>query len=316
MFKKLRNKIVIINMVSTTLVLLVAFSVIYLTAAENAHRRPFPPNPQISQTQTEKPDQPQDDFHARLQEDRQSSLTTLLISLIITGACVEIAVFLFSLYLAEQSIKPVKETYNAQKEFVANASHEIKTPLAVIQANLEAADIHGNKWIDNVAEKTADLATLNQQLLTLARLDSTHEPTELKSTDLNTFVKKLKTPLEPQLHAKNITLNFIPHTAKTSIKLNQSAAKQIINILLDNAIKYCQQEITITVSEKAISIKNDGTTIPEEKQKQIFERFYQADKTKSGVGLGLAIAKQLADNNHWQLTVSSDRESTAFTLAF
>lgn len=313
MFKKLRNKIVLINMVSTTLVLIIAFSVIYFVAAENAKIRPFPDAQRTEQLQqTEQIDQT--DFHDRLREDRKSGLSALLITLLITGACVEVIVFVASLYLADQSIRPVKETYNAQKEFIANASHEIKTPLAVIQANLEAADIHDNPWIDNVAAKTEDLAALNQQLLTLAKIDATSDTIELKNTTLNSFAKNLLKPLEPQL--KNKTLEFIPHKNNPNIKLNQPAAKQILNILLDNAIKYCSQKITIKISEKAISVTNDGASISEEKQKHIFERFYQADKTKSGVGLGLSIAKQLADKNHWQLNVSSDKNSTSFTLAF
>ena len=315
MFRKLRNKIVLINMVSTTLVLLIAFSVIYIVAAENAKRRPFP-DATMTQRTEQVQQKEQDDFHYRLQEDRKSGLAALLVTLLVTGACVEVVVFLASLYLADQSIRPVKETYNAQKEFIANASHEIKTPLAVIQANLEAADIKNNQWIDNVAAKAEDLAALNTQLLTLAKLDSTHDTAELKPTALNSFTKALLSPVTPQLQSKNIALDFLPHDPNPTIKLNQPAAKQILNILLDNAIKYCHQKITIKISEKSITVINDGTTISKEKQKHIFERFYQADKTKNGVGLGLSIAKQLADRNHWQLTVSSDHNTTAFTLAF
>lgn len=312
MFKKLRNKIVLINMAFTTLVLIIGFSVIYLTAAEGAKKRPFPaPNNQRDAIVLEN-----DTFRERIKEDRESSLTSLLISLVVTGICIETAVFFASLYLANQSIKPVKEAYIAQKDFIANASHEIKTPLAIIQANLEAADIHNNKWIDNVAEKAEDLAALNQQLLTLAQLDSTKNQSEQKSTSLVTFAKKCVAPYEPQLKSKNIALDFSAPKTKPTIKINQPAAKQILNILLDNAIKYCNQKITIKISEKSITVINDGTTISEEKQKHIFDRFYQADKTKNGVGLGLAIAKQLAETNHWQLSAKSNQTTTAFTLAF
>ena len=92
--------------------------------------------------------------------------------------------------------------------------------------------------------------------------------------------------------------------------------KQILNILLDNAIKYSDKKINIEVNAHEITVKNDGTTIEKEKLAHLFERFYQVDKTKNGVGLGLAIANEVAEKNGWKLVADSDKKSTSFTLKF
>ena len=325
MFKKLRNKIVIINMATTTAVLIIAFGAIYFAAADNASHRPVPQDQEQEAEQEKEKEQENvrvsysDDvitiIRERVRADRNTGLRNLLVTLVVTGMCVEVAVLLFSLYLADQSIKPVKDTYEAQKEFIANASHEIKTPLAVIQANLEAADIQGNQWIDNVAAKVEDLAALNQQLLTLARLEATTTEQQAEEVELRKFVRGLISPLRPQLDAKKITLTVDDKgLKKQKVTLKRDVAKQILNILLDNAIKYGKSEIMVRITDKYIAVMNDGTTISPEKQKHIFERFYQADKTKNGVGLGLAIAKRLADGNGWKLTAGSDEKTTTFKL--
>ena len=326
MFKKLRNKIIGIAMVSTTIVLVVAFSVIYSVVSTDIANRPMPKaewenannngstitinseefeNEQLNKT-----------IKKHLNEDREGFLKTLLLSLIITGVFIEAIVFIIVLFLAEQSIKPVRDTYEAQKQFIANASHEIKTPLAVIQANLEASEITDNVWINNAAEKAEELAELNGQLLALARIESnTNEKVDKTEVELKSLVKKLSDPLKPQLEKKGTKLKIEGSETKP-LSLNLPAAKQILNILLDNAIKYSDKKIDVVVSGRKIVIKNDGAIIPAEKLPHLFKRFYQVDKTSNGVGLGLAIASEVAEKNNWKLTASSDNKSTSFILIF
>lgn len=313
MFKKLRNKFILTNLLTTTVVLVLAFGIIYGIVASSMDRPRMPErnfNNAYSQDVNNFIDE-------QIHEDRKDSLNTLLISLIITGACVEVAVLFISLLIANQAIKPVKETYLAQKEFIANASHEIKTPLAVIQANLEAADIKNNQWIDNVSQKVEDLAALNDQLLTLARLESRTDHKTTEKTELKPFLESLVAPLAPQIAKKQIKVKLTAKDLKhPQATLNAAALKQILNILLDNAIKYCDKKIEITLDEHQVTIKNDGATISEEQLAHIFERFYQTDKTKSGVGLGLAIANQLAADNKWKLVAESGKNFTAFKLIY
>ena len=310
MFKKLRNKFILTNLATTALVLIMAFSIIYTIVAASAHQRP--PIQHGGQNYSE---DAVDYFNDRLQEEREASLKTLLISLIITGVGVEIIVFFVSLYLAELSIKPVKTAYKAQKEFIANASHEIKTPLAVIQANLEAADIQNNHWIDNIAVKTEELAALNNELLTLARIEAGTLEKKLEKVNLKDFIRETVMPLTPQIENKKASLKLrTKDLKKPEQTVNKPALRQLLNILLDNAIKYCDKSIIITIEDSKITVKNDGATIKKDQLEHIFDRFYQTDKTKNGVGLGLAIAKQLAETNGWDLKVDSNNKNTWFTV--
>lgn len=317
MFRKLRNKIVGISMLTTTIVIAIAFSAIYFVASSNVNNRPMPrPNNNMSVIFDNGNSKSFDDeIFEHIQKDRKEGLQGLLASLIVTGICVEFLVFLLSLYLADQSIKPVKETYNAQKQFIANASHEIKTPLAVIQANLEASEIEGNEWIDNAMKKAEELSELNNQLLALARVDANANEIQKNEIVLTDFVEELITPLKPQADKKGAKIKLEKKTDK-SIVINSAALRQIINILLDNAIKYSAKKIDVSVDAHEITVRNDGTTIKREDLSHLFERFYQVDKTKNGVGLGLAIASEVSEKNGWKLTADSDKKSTSFTLRF
>lgn len=317
-FKKLKRRFVLTNVTISTIVLVIAFSAIYFVLSERSHHAPMPPRDTNFENHINDFERPaiNTDFENRIKKDRKASLETLLISLIVTGIVFEIIIIFVSFYLAERSIKPVRESYESQKQFIANASHEIKTPLAVIQANLEAADIKGNHWIDNIAIKTEELAVLNNQLLALARADSIGTQNLLESVEINELVTKLTDYYAPQLTERKIKLSVNQDSDNPTYNLNQSAFAQIFNILFDNAIKYTKSKITISLSSHMLTITNNGTTIKPEDLPHIFERFYQTDKTKPGVGLGLAIAKSLADRNHWNLSASSGKSTTTFTFKF
>ncbi len=312
MFKKLKNKFIITNLALTSLVLITSYTAIYLIALNNFNsRRPIPPNAPTYTSEVE------NIINEQIKSDRAKTLRTLLVTLIVTGITTEFIVFVISAYLAEEAIKPVKKTYETQKDFIANASHEIKTPLAVIQANLEAADIKDNHWIDNISLEVDKLSNLNKQLITLTKSDSTVNTNVKEEVDLKKEVTSVLKPLEPMMKNKKITLKKkFTLEQNEQIKLNRSDFAEILTIILDNAIKYCDKQISVNVSPKEIIIKNDGTNIPEEKLPHIFDRFYQVNKSKPGIGLGLAIAKSLAERNSWNLTAASDKKTTSFIISF
>lgn len=310
MFKKLKRKFIFNTIISSTVILLIAFSTVYMIAY-NSSKRPRPKDdfrPEMSEDVSRMMDR-------QIESEREDHLRTLLISLIVTGVALEIVVAIFSILHAETSIRPVRDAYNAQKNFIANASHEIKTPLAIIQANIEAAGIENNKWIKNAAREAEDLAALNNQLLNLARMESGTDEIKLEKTNLKTVIEEVAEYYEPKLNKKGAKLKII--SEKEIIKtLNLSGFKQLLNILIDNAVKYCDKRVVITLSEKSVTVKNDGATISEENLAHIFDRFYQTDKTKSGVGLGLAIGKSIAEYNKWSLVAESDKNSTTFSIRF
>ncbi len=320
MFKRLKRKFILTNIITSSLVLLVAFVSIYLVAANSInHRdnRPIDFGPSSDAQQTAEPQPLVDSMNQkfnkemdqRLAEEREASLKSLLISLIVTGITVEIIIALISLYLAEQSIKPVREAYNAQKDFVANASHEIKTPLAIIQANLEAANIKGNRWLDIAAQKTEDLTLLNNQLLALARSESTVENIELTPTSLNRLANDVISAFTLRAADKGISLKKETFIKDSDVlKTNRQALEQILNIYIDNAIKYGRKNATIEVKKDQIKVLSDGKLLSHTELKKIFGRFYQADKTTEGVGLGLSIAQALAEKNGWQVSAATSEK--------
>lgn len=355
MFKKLKRKFILTNLLTSTLVLVIAFSSIYLIAASASSGRimkqnmgeqvePVEPVELLEPSELGELDEVDapagsDNFAEqgqpglkigtrselsaylleRLTAERDASLKSLLISLLVTGTAVELMVLLISIYLAEQSVKPVREAYLAQKAFVANASHEIKTPLAVIAANLEAADIQGNQWIDNVQKKVDDLTLLNNQLLELARSDSVSQEIKLEETDLNKLVDDAISAFEPKAEEQKKTITKSSSLKKgTSLKLNRQALEQILNIYIDNGIKYCKNTVSVNVKKDRIHVISDGEPMDEAKIPHLFDRFYQSDKTKDGVGLGLAIASSIAEKNGWELTAKVDEKyrTNIFTLKF
>ena len=307
MFHKLRNKLIWINLGITTIVIVVAFAAIYMSYTQSAGQRP----PVQDGTYTFISDDFEKMISVTVENEKRAAAQDLLVMLIVSGVAIELIVALISYFLAEEAIKPVREAYTAQKVFIANASHEIKTPLAAIAANLEAADISGNKWIDNVALETEKLTVLNGELLTLARTDLI-EGIETQEVNLNQLVTGELESFEPRLAGIDFKKTL---SCDGKIRLNTADFGQILRILLDNAIKYCDERIVMTADNHKLVVKNDGAKISAEDLPHVFERFYQTDKTAEGVGLGLAIAKSLADRNGWKLSASSGK-MTSFTLQY
>lgn len=307
MFRKLRNKLIFINLAITTLIILTAFTAIYLFATRSANERPpMSNNSDVFSIEIERL------IQESINEEKQAAARDLLVTLIVSGITIEVIVALMSFYLAEESIKPVREAYEAQKVFIANASHEIKTPLAAISANLEAADIHGNKWINNVEKEVEKLSALNGELLTLARTDLV-EDSVLDEVDLKKVTAECLKGFESRLAGKTFKPKYSVHG---KVKLSRRDYEQVLGILMDNAIKYANKLITLEITDERLVVGNDGAVISEKDLPHVFERFYQADKSSEGVGLGLSIAKSVAMRNGWELSVDSDAKMTRFVLEF
>ena len=304
MFRKLRNRLILINFSISSVVILITFTAIYISSTRSADMRPPMMSVSIDSEASKL-------FDAWIRSEREAAARNLLLSLIVSGIGIELAVVFISYYLAEEAIKPVKEAYESQKVFIANASHEIKTPLAAISANLEAADIKNNHWIDNVAMETEKLTALNSELLTLARTDLVNTVTS-EEVNVKELVEKQLKSFEPRM--KDIKFKKELNVSDR-VKVNANDFSQLLSILMDNAIKYSDNKITLALEDHVLKVTNDGATISKDALPHVFDRFYQADKNSEGVGLGLSIAKYLADRNHWNLSVKSN-SNTTFTLNF
>lgn len=316
MFRSLRNRLIAVTMVVTAIVLIVAFSVIYAVVHGAAEKRPYYVETTVNLNNDQTVLQT---IRRQVQAERQQASSSLLIALLVAGISIEVVAAVLAYFLAETAIAPVQEAYDAQKTFIANASHEIKTPLAAISANLEAAEIVDNPWIDNVAYEVRALTALNQELLALSRADQVFN--EYRSASGETFellptIDEVVAPFAPRLEQGNISYQLRTRLKNPKANLAKADFVQILTILFDNAVKYCDKDITITLKSHALNVRNDGATISEDDLPHIFERFYQTDKSSEGVGLGLAIAESLAKKNHWKLSASSNKQGTTFTLEY
>jgi signal transduction histidine kinase len=311
MFIKLRNRFILTIMALTTSVLLISFTSIYLICGAAS------PRPRMHQAVTSDPSI-QLFLETRLAEQITASLAQLLIILIITGVAIELLVLIFSFYFAEQSIKPIKEAYDSQKTFIANAGHELKTPVAAISANLEAleSEISPTNWTKNIRTETEKTFDIVKHLLALARAEDSITDEKPEKIKINTLLSKTLSPFSLRAAQKGITLTKNLAEKSPTLELPKLALTSTLEVLLDNATKYAKTKIEITTTENTIIIINDGPTIPANHLAKIFDRFYQVDKSADGSGLGLAIAKATAEKYHWSLTATSNDSLTTFTLKF
>ena len=307
MFKNLRNKFILTNMITATIIILIAFSSIFIATAAS-HRTPVDMRRDSSLS-----DEMHDRFAEEIQNDREERLANLGITLITVGMIIELLVFGISYYLADKAIRPVQDAYRKQKEFIANASHELKTPIAAARANFEALGTTEQPWTDNVDAELDRAAELVNSMLTLARTDGRVATAKRKEIDLVKTVKKRAQLINARLGEKELKV-VAPEEAKKVIA--EADLLQILDILFDNAVKYSKSVILIEVTDKSIAVSNDGKVLSSRDYDRIFDRFYQVDKTAEGSGLGLAIAKTVADQNGWKLKAGSNKKMTVFTLGF
>lgn len=315
MFQKLRKRIVIITMAVTTTVLVLSSILILVFSTAS---RPAPEHHHEPEFQNNSSEHHFDDEELRnfIQSDRAEGQGRLISSLIAVDIIVETTVLIIVVYASKRIVEPVKNSYERQKIFIANASHELKTPLAVIQANMEALEVDKEKqhWKDNIETEINHANKLVLDLLQLARMDAgSIMRSKIERINLNAEIKKRIEIFAPKFSGRisytSLPGSFIHQLPKQDIL-------QILDILLDNAIKYGEQTLEIYLTKTSLSISNDGTKIKTEDLEKIFDRFYQTDKSKEGSGLGLAIAKTLCDQNDWTIKCSNQNNRTTFTVYF
>ena len=254
------------------------------------------------------------------------SASNTLRSTILIAAASCLLLSLLAWLLIRRMVRPVEDAFNKQKQFVSDASHELKTPLAVISANAEVLeqDIGENEYLGYIRSEVRRTDTLVNSLLTLARLDKGAAETAMKPFDLSRALLDVTLPFESTVFEAGKTLETdIPDGITCTGSEEQ--IKQLAVILLSNALKYSDEGGKIEVSIKArgkqreIRVFNTGSFISPEDREHIFDRFWRADpahgRETGGHGLGLAIAKTIADAHHGKIAVESREGSgTAFTV--
>ena len=254
------------------------------------------------------------------------SASNVLRSTILIAAASCALLSLLAWLLIRRMVRPVEDAFTRQKQFVSDASHELKTPLAVISANAEVLEqeIGENEYLGYIRSEVRRTDTLVNSLLALARMDNGSADTVLKPFDLSRALLDVVLPFESTVFEAGKTLETdIPEGIGCTGSEEQ--IKQLAVILLSNALKYSDEGGRIEVSlkvrgkQRELRVFNTGTAISPEDREHIFDRFWRADpahgRETGGHGLGLAIARTIADAHRGKISVDS-REGfgTAFTV--
>lgn len=266
--------------------------------------------------------------------DREiQTMTNLLFSLLLVGIGALGAFFVVSIYLSKWALKPVEAAWEKQKRFVADASHELKTPLTVILANSGILLSHKEdtianqaKWVEYTQVEAERMKKLVDELLFLAKYDSDHRP-ELKAhVNISDALWSCLLPFESVAYEKGIEMAMDIEPDLT-LPASESQLKQLAVILIDNACKYAGENGRISVrlsrlgDQINLSVTNTGAVISEDQMAHIFDRFYRIDSSRArdqgGYGLGLAIASTIVETHGGKIGVKSSLEQgTTFTVSF
>ncbi|MBO5164273.1 MAG: GHKL domain-containing protein [Ruminococcus sp.] len=219
-------------------------------------------------------------------------------------------------FLSGLIVRPLKVTFEKQKQFISDASHELKTPLTVISTNADvlSGEIGDNKWLNYIRDQADRMNVLVNDLLSLTRLENNTREFITCEFDLSRAVTNAALPFECQAFEsrKNFVLNV-----DDGIKIvgSEQHIKQMTGIFIDNALKYSKDGGTVRVSltkedgKAVLAVYNTGSGVREEEVDKLFERFYRSDESRNrstgGYGLGLAIAKSIIDKHKFKVQVEN-----------
>ena len=263
--------------------------------------------------------------------DCRSSMQTaeamILISCIVALITL-ILVFILVSAFSKKAIGPIIDSMEKQKQFITDAGHEIKTPLAIISANADVLEITGgeSEWITSIRNQIIRLDKLVKNLLTLSKMGENDIKMMFSNFNLSEAIAETVAPFETiaETQNKKFQMNIQP-----DLKMNgdKSSIEQLVSTLVDNALKYSSEEgtikITLSSSKKGIKLTVYNTTdeIDTENLNRLFDRFYRADESRSrdtgGYGIGLSIAKSIVEAHHGKISAQSeDGKSISFTATF
>ena len=253
----------------------------------------------------------------------ESGLNTLLRNVLIIGSAAILVMFFISLVLSKRIIRPLEENDQKQKQFISDASHELKTPVAVISTNAEllSREIGENEWLSNIRYENERMGGLVTQLLDLSRAENAEIPME--QVDFSRVVTGETLALEMLAFDRG---RVFQSDIEDGVILtgNKTQLTQLVSILLDNAIRHAAgNEIGISLKRQGhhavLSVINDGDEIPQDKLDHLFDRFYRVDEARNSegrhYGLGLSIAKAVAEKHGGSINVSCWDGKVRFTTS-
>lgn len=230
---------------------------------------------------------------------------------------------LFSYMMSGAMLSPARDALIRQKELVANASHELKTPVTIINANLDViknapAGADNDKWIANIEAQTKRMNSLIIEMLEMSSFESSAYNAEIKEFDLGEMTEGYCLSFEATCYEKGISMSY-ESEGGTVVRSDEKGWSKLVSILLDNAVKYSPQnghiEVRIVRRKKHVylHVANDGE-IPRDRLDKIFDRFYKAGENSGSFGLGLAMAKVITAGMNGSISCASSDGRTVFTV--
>lgn len=244
--------------------------------------------------------------------------------------CCSFVFLLISIYLGKLTTWPVEQSFKQKKQLIADASHELKTPVTAIIASADvllsshSLSPEDKSWVNSIKESATDMSSLLTDMLSLAKADDEKSTIVMSEIDLSNLTASVALNYDAILFESNKNFDY-EIEPNIKIKGSEKQLKQLLRIFLDNANKYSNDNGNINLSLKhvkdkvLISVFNTGTPIPPKEIDKIFDRFYRVDKVRSsasGYGLGLSIAKNIADVHSTKINVVSNDSGTMFSVAF
>lgn len=258
----------------------------------------------------------------------RSMLTNLVRDCLIIGAVSLVIFFFISMLLAKWAVKPVERSWTQQRQFVADASHELKTPLTVILTNaelLQSPEYDGEQkegFTKSILTMSHQMRGLVESLLKLARVDAGQVSINKNRVDLRTVVDETVLSFEVMFFEKELTLKS--ELQEDMIVLgSESHLRQVVEILLDNALKYSlpgQTEVCLNKQghQAVLTVSNPGDPIAQEDLENIFKRFYRVDTARSmnqSYGLGLSIAEGIVKDHNGKISAESKNGMNTFLVS-
>lgn len=235
-------------------------------------------------------------------------------------------VFVLVVFFSKRAVKPVAESYEKQKRFITDASHEIKTPLTIIDANTEVIEMTAgeSQWTRSTRKQIRRLSSLTEKLVFLTRMEEASGRPEFVYFDLSDAVLDTAAPFAAVAEStgKNLTLQVEPDI---TIKGDEATLRQLVSLLLDNAMKYSTDHSTIRLSlrtsgkNRVLTVWNQTPPIAAGRHDELFERFYREDASRStqngGFGIGLSVARAIVLSHRGKISArSADGTSLEFVV--
>ena len=224
--------------------------------------------------------------------------------------CSGVVVMLLIIVFSKRAVKPVAESYEKQNQFITDANHELKTPLTLILTNLDIAEseLGQNEWLDDIRSEGQRMSVLINKLVMLTRMDENNENNNKETFGLSTTIGDVVSEYQPAIieKGKRLTLDVAENITYSG---DESSVRQLMSILMDNALKYCDPEGEIKVSLTAkrhpvICVENTFSDVDNTELDKLFDRFYRSDKARTfdgGYGIGLSIAKMIAEKHQGEI---------------